>query len=117
MVLSLVLILTAAPEAALLCQAWCHPPATVACHHEGPSAASSVITGADPCHDCDHAGAAAVQCLREHVRRGEAAGDAGPAIVVSRYQLACSTIDVRRGDELARAWSFEGRQLSVILRL
>ena len=141
-VLSIVLTLAVAPNAALLCIASCHPqpaassvshygkPSAVssashhgepsatssASHHEAPSAASSMVWD-DTCPDCANAGLGAAQFLREEVRRNVSALDVVHAILVPCHQLAHSTIDARPGQEPGREGSLEARRLPTILRI
>lgn len=130
-VLSIVLSVAVAPNAALLCIASCHPqPATSSVSHHGEHSAalsashggetlvaSSVMGGDNTCPNCDNVGLGAVQFLREDVRRSISALDAVQAILVPRYQLAHSTIDARPGREPGREWSLEERSLPTILRI
>jgi hypothetical protein len=115
---SVVMILAIGPNAALLCTARCHPQAaaTSACHHEKPSAASSVM-GVHPCDDCNSASLSAVQFLREDVQRSVSALDADHAILVRRYQLARSTSAADPGQETGRTWWLEKRPLPTALRI
>jgi hypothetical protein len=118
-VVSIVVTLAAAPNAALLCRAWCHPqvPAASACHHEKPSTASSVV--ADPTSDeCDQVAVGAAQFLREDVRRSVSDPDVDHATLVPPcYQLAQLTIDGRPGREPGRQGPLEQRSLPTVLRI
>ena len=117
-VVSIVLTLAVAPNAALLCRAWCDPQvaAASACHHEKSPATSSVV--ADPTRDeCDQSAVRPAQFLREDVRRSVSALDAGDAILVARYQFAPSTTDTRSGQEPWREWRLEKQPLLTALRL
>jgi hypothetical protein len=127
-VLAIVLTLAAAPDAALLCSAWCHPQAAAASasHHGEPSAASSAshhgepaagssVAGDDTCDNCDNPFGAA-EFLREDLRRNVSAPDVD-AVLVPGHQLAHSTIDARPGQEPGREGSLEARRLPTILRI
>ena len=116
-VFSIVATLAVGPNAALLCAAWCHPPAAAssASHHGEPSAGSSVA-GDATCDDCDNAVGTA-QFVREDLRRNVSAPDVDRAILVPRHQPTHSTIDARPGQELGREWSLESRRLPTILRI
>lgn len=142
-VLSIVLTLAVAPNAALLCTVWCHPqPATSSPSHHGEcsaassasyhgersaassalhdgatSATSSVMSGDETCPDCDKAGLGAVQFLREDVRRSVSALHAVHAILVPCYQFAFLTADTRPQHERWRECSLEERPLPTILRV
>lgn len=144
-VLSIVLTLAVAPNAALLCIVWCHPQAapssafhhgessaaSSASHHgehsaassashDGETSATSSVMSRDntcSCPDCDKAGLGAVQFLREDVRRSVSTLDAVHAILVPRYQFAPLTADTRPQHERWREWSLEERPLPTILRV
>jgi hypothetical protein len=139
--LSIVLTLAGAPEAPLLCKAWCHPQvaSASACHHglaaaganasdQGEPAASSasgdVEGSAAPsvvwdatCPYCDKGGLVAVPFLREDGRRSVSALNSLQAILVPRYQFAPSTTHSRAQHESGRDWSPEGRHLPSVLRV
>jgi hypothetical protein len=114
-VLSFVLTLAAGPSAALLCRTGCDPQGAAASgrpHHD-PSTSPSVV-GDD---SCDNVALGPAAVLREDVRRGVSAPDAGHAILVPRYQLADVTSNARPGREPGREWSLDHRPLSTALRL
>ena len=117
-VLSIVLTLAVAPNAALLCRAWCHPQvaAASACHHENPSTTSSVVADANR-DECDRVAVGTAQFLREDVERSVAAAGVDHAIMVPRHQLAHSPIDSRPGQEPGRERSLDERLLLTILRI
>lgn len=117
-VVSIVLTLAVAPSAALLCRAWCHPQVAAAstCHHEQPSATSSVVADAT-CDECEKVALGAAQFLREEVRRSVSNLDVDHAIVVARYPLAELTSDARPDREPGRQCSLETRPLATILRI
>lgn len=114
-VLSIVLTLAVGPNATLLCGTLCDPPAAAAsaCHDEDPATSPSV--GGDD--SCDHVVLNAAAFLREDVRRGVFAPDAGHAILVPCYQLAHSTTDARPGQEPGPEWSLDQRPVSTALRI
>lgn len=117
-VFSIVLTVAVAPNAALLCRAWCHPQvaAASACHHEEPSTTSSVVANAT-CDECDQVAPGAAQFLREDVRRSVSNPDVDHAILVPRYRLAQLTIDARSGPEPGRQAPLEHRSLPTALRI
>ena len=128
-VLSIVLTVAVAPNAALLCSAWCHPQAgaSSASHHGGPSAASSTshlgepsaassVAGEDNCDSCDNSVGAA-QFLPENLRRNVSAPDVDHVALVPRHQFAHSTIGARPGQEPGRDRSLEARRRPTILRV
>ena len=76
-VLSIVLTLAVGPNASLLCGTWCDPQAVAArgCHDEDPVTPPSVAGDGS----CDHVVLSVAAFLREDVRRGVSAPDAGQA--------------------------------------
>lgn len=114
-VLSIVLTLAILPHATLLCRAWCdsQADAPIGCHHEDRATSLSVVADG---HSCDNVviGAAFV---REDVRRDVSSPDQDQGIPVPRYQIACSTIDARLGQEHGRQRSIDTRPPVTALRI
>ena len=116
LVLSIVLTLAVAPDAALLCTTWCvsQVPAASACHEGQAPAASHVIRGNATCGNCARLGA--VPFLQEHVR--DASSLAGVhAVLAPRYPFVPSNAAARPLPQPRCQWPLEGRALPAILRV
>ncbi len=116
-VLSIVVILAAGADPALLCRTRCDPQDAAAsgCHHQGLAlATASTIAGDDSCEAVVLGAAAA---LREEGQRGGSARGADHAVVVPRYHLADLTDSTGSDPQPARDWSLERRPLRTALRI
>lgn len=84
-VVSIVLTLAVAPNAALLCSAWCHAQAATPsnCHHQKDASAPRV--SANDC--CVTVVMSVATFFREDVRRGVSAPDAGYSAFIPAFKL------------------------------
>ena len=110
---SIVLTLTFGQNASLLCKVWCPDATSAGCPHQDSTTSPSVST-----HDnCRSDVGAAVAFVREDARRTAAAPDAQNALVVPRFLLALSHIDLGFGFESGRRLLLEERPLVIALRI
>jgi hypothetical protein len=114
-VLSLVLMVGVAQDAALFCKAWCDPAqaAKTGCHQQDTNAFPRV-TGSDNCGPPPLNGAVLV---REDVRRGTSDPGARHSVVIPRYQVPLSPSLLRLGSERGRTSPIEPRPLARVLRI
>jgi hypothetical protein len=88
-ILSIVLTLTVGQNAALLCNAWCHPvEGTTAAECRHPNT-SPRVTSNDECKD---ATVAPIALVREEGRRGSSAPRAQPEVAVSRLAFVAAAV-------------------------
>jgi hypothetical protein len=114
-VLSIVLTLAVGPNAAVLCNVWCHlhEAAATGCHHQD-AATSPRVTGDDHCNDV---AAIVPTFVREDVRPSLSAPDVQHALVGPRLDFIPSSSATRSDHEPGRDWSLEKRPLSTALRI
>lgn len=110
-VLSIVLTLTAGPNVAVLCQAWCDPAqaATAGCHHEHGNP-SAILTSTDACGNAVFRTAVLVK----EDARGGLSSQAMRHPVVDRSPASAS--GTHPGDEPGCAWPLARRPLVTALR-
>jgi hypothetical protein len=114
-VLSIVLTLAVGPNAAVLCNVWCHlhEAAATGCHHQDATA-SPRVTGDDHCNDV---AAITPTFVREDVRPSLSAPDVLHALVGPRLDFIPSPSVTRADHEPAQDWPLEKRPLSTALRI
>ena len=102
-------------DAALLCKAWCYPPAAsaVGCRHHDATTSSTV--SADD--NCRNLALDAIAFVREDARRGGAAPDAQNALVIPPFRFAPSLPDSRSAYESGLQLQLEARPLVTALRI
>ena len=104
-VLSIVLALSAAQNAPLLCRVWCRsePVGSAACAHQDPSTAATVAGD----HNCGTPLFSIVAVADQVVRRSAPAPDERIGLAASDFQLAIPAVNsvaaVRPGQPLPRA--------------
>lgn len=113
-ILSLILTLALGPTSALLCHAWCdsHQATASECHHKAP-ATHPTAAGQDTCNTAVLSAA----FLPENTQDGAFSPYDGHPVPVLQYQLTSPTTQAHPGDDTTRAWSCDGRPLSIALRL
>jgi len=114
-VLSIALSLVVAPDAALLCDLWCHgsgEPAAGCAHHQEMSAGA--VNGED---GCSGVVVNTSTFIRETGARATAVVDSAPALAVRGYLLAAPAREPGNARDYERARSLENRPLTTILRL
>ena len=111
-VLSIVLTLTAGPNVAVLCQAWCDPAqaATAGCHHDHGNP-SAILTRTDACGN----GVFRTAVLVKEDARGGLSSQAMRHPVIDRSPA--STGGTHPGDEPGCAWPLARRPLVTTLRI
>jgi hypothetical protein len=111
----IVLTLVAAPNAGVLCQAWCDPAeaAATGCHPKdaGPPA---TLSGID---DCGNIVPGTAVLVTENGRRGLSSADTRHAVLVPRYQDAVAAREGHPADEPGCGWSLAPRPLVTALRI
>ena len=114
-VLSLVLLLAAGQDPALLCSMWCDPgsAASAECHEQVRTTTSPRLTGDDSCGRVVANGAI---LIREDLRR-ISDHDARYGILVPCYHAPASPHEVRQGSDPGCASSLALRPLVLALRI
>jgi hypothetical protein len=111
----IVLTLVAAPNAGVLCQAWCDPAeaAATGCHPEdaGPPA---TLSGID---DCGNMVLGTAVLVTDSVRRGLSSPDTPRAVLFTRYPDAVAARESHPADEPGCTWSLAPRPLVTALRI
>ena len=110
---SIVLTLAVGQSAGLLCKVWCHDATSAGCVHQDSTTSPSVSAE----DSCEKAALETVAFLREDARRSAAAADAQNALVVARFRLAPSPIDLGPAFESGRRLPLEERPLVIALRI
>lgn len=114
-VLSIVLILAAGQNAALLCRGWCHPtePIDVGCHHPYRTASPTVISN----EICKGAVAVALPFVPEDVLRPRLSAQAQTDLFSPRFGALPPILDGRSGFKPAGPSPREARPLALSLRI
>lgn len=112
--LSLVLILAAGPNAALLCGVWCHPGERMAgtCEHQTQTATPCI----EPTDDCGIIGTPVV-FVREDARRNAAVPDVDGAVAIARFAFAVPAAGTRSAYEPSGRLLLQLRPLVLALRI
>jgi hypothetical protein len=113
-VLSIVLVLTIGPDAALLCKAWCHPgvAAIAECHEQSQTSTPNAM-GDD---SCSRVAVNATILIKEDPR-GVSDPDSWYSLVVPCYHAPAAHREVHYGTNSGRSSPHDSRPLTLALRI